>query len=102
MDDGTSLILVPRYDAFMRYASKLAEQGAGFVEIAGNRTVILVTLIAPRAAPPLPGENVLFEQPILTHPDEKRMAVVVPVASLAPFLNGLAVRGARLEHVYDY
>jgi hypothetical protein len=101
-DDGKFLILMPRYDAFMRYAATLAQHGASFAEIAGNRSVILVTVIAPRGAEGTVDAQVLFEQPILTQPDKKRIAAVVPVASLAQFLNGLEARGARLEHVYDY
>lgn len=92
------LIVVPRYHAFMRYAAVLAKRGSRFVEIAGNRSVILVTVLANGNFQ----EKTLFEQPILTQRGTKRVAVVVPVASLARFLNGLDARGARLEHIYDY
>jgi hypothetical protein len=46
--------------------------------------------------------KLLFAQSILTRPESKRIALVVPVASLAFALNRLAADGARLEHVYDY
>jgi hypothetical protein len=99
LDEKQNLILVPRYDAFMRYASKLAKRGANFVEIAGNRTVILVTILTRQD---FSNEKLLFEQPILTQPGWKRIALVVPVAGLAAFLKSLDARGALLEHVYDY
>jgi len=95
--NGNDLILVPRYDAFMRYASGLAKRGARFKEIAGNDSIILVSVLSRNDF-----EQPLFEQPILTQPGWKRIALVVPVGELAAFLNGLDARGALLEHVYDY
>lgn len=98
--DGRALVLVPRYQAFQRYAATLARRGASFVEIAGNRSAILVTYLSP--VPWDEPAKVLFTQPILTRPGTQRVAAVVPVAALAGFLNGVQARGARLEHVYDY
>jgi hypothetical protein len=98
--DRSALITVPRYDAFMRYASALAKRRSAFREIAGNRSVILVSVLAPRAWQA--GTEVLFTQPILTQPELKRVALVVPVASLAARLNALGASGARVEHVFDY
>src|SRR2546426_1074837 len=80
----------PRYGA--------AARGSNFEEIAGNRSVILVTALVPQAWK----EEVLFTQPMLTQPGTKRVALVVPVASLATTLNRLAAAGAQPEHVYDY
>jgi len=98
LEGDAKLVLVPRYQAFTRYASALAARGSNFEEIAGNRSVILVTALVPQAWK----EEVLFSQPILTQPGTKRVALVVPVASLATTLNRLAAAGAQLEHVYDY
>jgi hypothetical protein len=100
LDAKQNLILVPRYDAFMLHATTLAKRGANFVEIAGNDTVILVTILARQDFPEQRGR--LFEQPILTRPGWRRIALVVPVGELAAFLNGLPARGGLLEHVYDY
>ena len=103
LPDGSALILVPRYDAFMRYAFVLARRGSNFQEIAGNRSIILVSILAPRSWEGAGnGSEVLFTQPILTQPELKRVALVVPVASLAAQLNALGASGARLEHVFDY
>ena len=100
--DGSVLILVPRYDAFMRYASALARNGANFREIAGNSSVILVTALVSRDWKSPGDAQLLFEQPILTLPETKRVALVVPVASLAAALKGLREHGGRLEHIFDY
>ncbi|HEY0338460.1 MAG TPA: hypothetical protein VGC70_14045 [Burkholderiales bacterium] len=102
-DDGSALITVPRYEAFMSYATVLARQGSGFIEIAGNRSIILLSALVPRNWEPAPqlGE-LLFTQTILTRPAQKRVALVVPVASLAATLNNLDKPGVQLEHIYDY
>jgi len=97
LDEKQNLVLVPRYDAFMRQASMLAKRGARFKEIAGNDSIILVSVLSRNDF-----DKPLFEQPILTQPGWKRSALVVPVGELAAFLNGLDARGALLEHVYDY
>jgi hypothetical protein len=62
-----------------------------------------VTVIVPQGSPPPAGEaTVLFTQPILTRPGLERVALLAPVGSLAPVLNGLRRAERELEHVYDY
>lgn len=101
--NGAALILVPRYDAFMYYASELAKRGAKFKEIAGNRSIILISVLAKRDWESAGnGAKILFTQPLLTQQTKKRVALVVPVESLAEVLNDISQTGARLEHVYDY
>jgi hypothetical protein len=46
--------------------------------------------------------RLLFEQPVLTNPSEKRVAVVVPVPRLHAALIELSTPPQRLEHVFDY
>jgi len=97
---GQALVGVPRYAAFRDYAVLLARGGANFVEIAGNRGVILLSLRLPRDSFAAPARTrVLFEQPILTQPGTRRVALVVPVAVLGSVLRSL---GGRVEHIYDY
>ena len=106
MPGGPALVTVPRYDAFKTYAIALARGGATFREIAGNGASarILLTVLTPSDwAPALSGSSVLFEDPILTRPGRKRVALVVPVGNLAQALNTLAAaRGVEVEHIYDY
>jgi len=101
--DGSVLFTVPRYQAFSDYAAALADGGAVFREIAGNRSAILVSALVPQEWEPAGSDaKVLFTQPIITRPAVKRIALVVPVGSLSALLNALRGPGMELEHVYDY
>jgi hypothetical protein len=96
------LIQVPRYESFKRAALALAAKNVRFVEVAGNRR-ILVTVVAPAAwtGGRLYGD-VVDEWPLLTDPARKREAVVVPVTDLTAALRGMPAEGAEIDHVYDY
>jgi len=96
------LASIPRYEKFTGAVAALAASGARFVEVAGNR-VILITVIAPRDwdGGHLFGD-VVHEWPILTQSERKRVALRVPVASLHRIIPALASEGAALDHVYDY
>jgi hypothetical protein len=97
---GQALVSVPRYAAFRDYAVLLARGGANFVEIAGNRGDILLSLRVPQDWSAVPARTrVLFAQPILTQPGTQRVALVVPVAVLGSVLRSL---GSQVEHIYDY
>jgi len=97
-----AIVSLPRYEAFTQIVPKLARQGVRFVEIAGNDE-ILITVIAPRRQDFVPGAGtVLFDMPILTHPDRKRVVVNVPVPALHRVLNALNSDTLQLEHIYDY
>lgn len=100
--DNRVLLLLPRYDAFKDYTSLLAQSGANFSEIAGNTGSIMITLIVPREWKESDTDKVLFSQPILTNPANKRIALVVPVTELAHTLRKVNQSGLTLEHVYDF
>lgn len=103
LPDESRLITVPRYAAFKHYAIALAGQGVKFREVAGNSTVILISVLAPLDWDHEGFEGtVLFTQPILTQPHFKRVAVVVPILSLDQTLVALDRPPLRVEHVYDY
>jgi FAD/FMN-containing dehydrogenase len=99
---GARLLRVPRYEDFKRATRALAARGVDFVEIAGNRR-ILITVLAPAAWDGAPyWGDVVDEWPLLTDASRKRVAVVVPVADLGAALRGLPGEGAEIDHVYDY
>jgi hypothetical protein len=102
LDDGRALLELPRYEAFKDAAGRLAGQGVRLVDIAGNDTVILVTVQVDRARQFGGEARVLFEQPIITVPDRKRVGLVLPVAGLSDFLRTAGARGIAVEHIYDY
>ena len=101
--DESALITVPRYDAFMTYAQALAAQGLDFREIAGNRSIILVSLIGAHDWEPRTGvDKRLLEQPILTQPGRKRVVATAQVQHLGAALREWAQAGVQVEHVFDY
>jgi hypothetical protein len=100
--DGRAVLDLPRYYDFRIAATALAKQGVQLLDIAGNDSVILVTVIADLRATLPPNSRLLFEQPIITEPGRKRMAIILPVADLSGFLGGAEGKGIDVEHVYDY
>jgi hypothetical protein len=91
------LVRMPRYQKFTDAAKDLLRANARFVEIAGNRQ-IMVTALVPRASgfQPPAGE-LLFASDVLTNEQLQRVALRVPVASLGEVVGTLPV-----EHIYDY
>lgn len=101
--DGAALVLLPRYQAFQEHAMALVRRGAKFQEIAGNRSLILVSVLVPDEWEPAGFASTrLFTQEVLTQPGTKRVAMTVPVASLDAALRALDTPPLRIEHVYDY
>ena len=103
LDDGRALLELPRYDAFLPAARWLAEHDVRLVDVAGNTSVILVTAWTASERRFEAGEaRLLFEQPVITRPGRKRVALVLPVARLSDFLAGAAGQDIEVEHIYDY
>jgi hypothetical protein len=101
LDDGRSLIMIPRYERFTPHAQGLARQGLRFVEVAGNRNVIAVSLLTSDATLPSWSRAVLIEQPYLTRPGWRRVVVEVPIGRLHEMLLG-ETASLQIEHVYDF
>ncbi|HEX6612257.1 MAG TPA: hypothetical protein VF022_00125 [Rhodanobacteraceae bacterium] len=99
---GEALVALPRYQAFTRYAQVLARGGMRFVEIAGNRGTILVSVVAPANVPIPEGIRQLFQQPILTQPGRERRVLEVPVNRLSDVLVFYSSGYAEIEHAFDY
>lgn len=103
LPDGRVVMDLPRYFDFRIAATRLAQSGGKLLDIAGNDSVILVTVwTADNAAIDVPGSRVLFEQDLMTMPGRKRVAIVLPVAALSAFLLRAPQQGMTVEHVYDY
>lgn len=99
---GAVLVSIPRYDAYKSNALTLAKLGADFIEIAGNRDTILVSVLAPVNWQAMAATPVLFTQPILSQPQTKRVVMAVKVAQLRMVLTSYSQAPFELEHVYDY
>jgi hypothetical protein len=103
MPDGSKLVTVPRYALFKTYAGRLAMDGAEFVEIAGNRGIIVVSVLATRGWTGTDvSHDLLLEQPILTEAGRRRQVLRVQVSELANLLRTLHGPDVSVEHIYDY
>lgn len=95
-----SLVETPRYEAYTAIVAELSAQGCDFIEIAGNRSV-LVTVLAPRAVPDMLGVHTIFSTDLQTRPGWRRVGLDVTVPQLATLVRNLP-SGFVFEHVYDY
>jgi hypothetical protein len=99
---GRTLIRTPRYRAYTEVLVGLARQGRDVVEIAGNQRILVTALLPPGPLPSLPGATRLFEAPIQSRPDRRRVGLDVTVPRLTATIRALESAGAAIEHVYDY
>jgi len=102
VSESQALLALPRYQGFMQPAVAVAQCGAEFREIAGNRSVIVVSAQGPQGANAPAGTEIMLRQPIITEPGRERLVLIVPVARLSAVLNGLAGDRMTLEHIFDY
>ena len=99
LSDGR-LVMLPRYEAFMPAAVKLAESGAEFREIAGNDKTILVSVLAPSGT--AASDRLLLRQPIITRPGTERLLMSVPIVNLSASLRHYSRAPYTIEHVFDF
>jgi hypothetical protein len=99
---GRTLIRTPRYRAYTDLLVGLARRGRDVVEIAGNHRILVTVLAAKAPLPSLPGATELFEVPIQSRPDRRRVGLDVAVEHLATTVRTLETAGASIEHIYDY
>ncbi len=104
LPDGRAILDLPRYFDFRIAATELAKQNVRLVDIAGNTSVILVTIWVDdgNAQSMMAGNRLLFEQPLITMPGKRRLALIVPVADLSDFLLRAKEHAVTVEHIYDY
>jgi len=97
------IVALPRYEQFTGVALDLVRRGARFRDIAGNDVIVLTVLAPPDAGRGLPPQaGVVFEEPVLTSPRVRRLAVRTSVGALRETIAALEARGATIEHLYDY
>ena len=84
-------------------ALALVERGARFVDIAGNRRV-LVSVLAPATLDvrTLTEARVVARELTVSRPDEARFALEVAVARLPEAIGQLRKARLKVEHIYDY
>jgi hypothetical protein len=103
LPDGRALLTLPRYFDFRIAATALAQQGIRLTDIAGNTSVILVTVwVKDGDTLPANSGRILFEQPLTLPANTRRVALLMPVRGLSDFLAAAGKNGLVTEHVYDY
>ncbi|WP_448701921.1 hypothetical protein ACFGVR_06595 [Mucilaginibacter sp. AW1-3] len=102
--EGTNMVHadLPRYADFNAAASRLANIGAGFVEIAGNKGAIMLTVLTNKPLPYNANYKILFTQPIITKPGLNRIALVTTVGNLSKTIRQFSNDKISIEHIYDY
>jgi hypothetical protein len=101
-DGRTRVATSLRWGPFTEAAAALADQGFDFVDISGNRRIV-VSAVGPRdREPPSDGTLELFESRVLSNDALERHVLLVETRALGAFLRALPPSGIRLEHVYDY
>jgi hypothetical protein len=91
------IVRMPRYQRFTDAATQVLGRGIRFQEIAGNRQIVVSTVVPVEWSGDLKAGEVLFWSPIPTNAALKRVAIRVPVSELQSVAAALPV-----EHIYDY
>jgi hypothetical protein len=102
-DNQTVLINLPRYDKFNAAACELSKEGINFLEVAGNNSAILFSIIVPSDFSVNDEKlQVVFTQPIASDLTRKRIALAVPVPDLSTVLLSLTTQNVFIEHIFDF
>jgi hypothetical protein len=103
--DSSALISLPRYAAFIPAIQQLANQQVNVLEVAGNNSAILLSVLSSKEMTlDLPKGQRLFTQTITSKKDEQRIVFVTPIADLCTTLRSLERQGigVGVEHIYDF
>ena len=102
LEDGGTLLGMPRYEEFRDAAMHLAQGGVHFRELAGNQNILMTSVVPEAWSYSLPAGKVVLSEPMLTHADARRIGVIVPVPALDSVLLDFARQKVPVEHLYDY
>jgi hypothetical protein len=95
VEDGFE-VETPRYRVLTHLLQDWANQGADFVDMAGNDQIMFTALSGRRTEP-----GALASLPRQGYGDTRHLFLVA-VRDLAEVLRGLDGRGLQLEHIHDY
>jgi hypothetical protein len=102
LGDGSSLIVLPHYQGFTDAVPILAKGGVRFLDVAGNDRIVMTVVASDAWTYDLPDGHVVFSQPVLTAPHDRRLVIEAPVRHLHELLPTLEREGVRIEHLFDY
>lgn len=86
----------PRYRALTHLLFQMAQEGADFVEIAGNDDILFTATSDDKNL-----DAALYSFARQGYGDTRHL-VLVKVTELASVLRGIKAQGLRLEHIHDY
>lgn len=97
------VLRIPRYTAFMHTVKEIAREDVNIIEVAGNKSAILTTVIAPI------NQNfdnnscrALFAQKLANKSGFQRVAICTPIDQLSGFIRFCEKNGIEIEHIYDF
>ena len=91
------IVRMPRYQKFTPAAQQLLLRHARFLEIAGNRQIMVSAIVPREWSFQLAAGELLFSSEVLTSELSKRVVLRIPVTDLGVVMGTLPV-----EHIYDY
>lgn len=101
-DARTRIATSLRWGPFTEAAAALAASNFDFVDVSGNRRIVVTAVGARDVEPPTDGAFELFESRVLSNDSLERHVLLVETRALAEFIRALPASGIELEHVYDY
>lgn len=98
------LVRLPRYAQFTDYANELALNNINFIEIAGNRAFIALSVISPTKLFSCNNCQVFMDQQVYSSQNNLfRLLIITPVDQLSQLLRDInSDKLIKLEHIYDY
>ena len=99
--EGNYIVEMPRYQEFTLRALEASHSGVQFMQIAGNRN-ILVSIVGKGPVTPAPDSELLRLDLIPSEPGKFRAALLCRVTDLSSLLLSFEKQGVGVEHIYDF
>ncbi len=101
--NGYHVLRIPRYTAFMTTAQEIANDNVNIIEVAGNKSAILISLKVKKDTQFEKDKvKLLFGQQLANDHTKLRVVLVTPIGNLANFLRHCETNNLEVEHVYDF
>jgi hypothetical protein len=99
--DGSYIVEISRYQEFTTRALDVAHSCIQFVQIAGNKNILISVLSDHSFRSPV-GVQVVRSDAIPSEPRKSRSALFCRVSELTGTLLALEKQGVAIEHIYDF
>jgi hypothetical protein len=100
-DGPSTVVRLPRYEAFTQTAGRLLKQGVRFSDIAGNQEIAMTALV-PRGRAYQGTAQVITSMNVLNDATLERVVLRSRVDQLQKVVGELEAIGGHVEHLYDY